>query len=109
MIDLQTLIPWDRDSFSRLRGGRGSLVIVEESPYTSGWGTEIAAYAGSLLFGELRAPVLRITCPDVPVPFGRELEQRYMPNPEYVTDQIDQLLATGRMPDPWWTGVGRSA
>ena len=80
-------------------------MIVEESPYTSGWGTEIAAYAGSLLFGELRAPVLRITCPDVPVPFGRELEQRYMPNPEYVTDQIDQLLATGRMPDPWWTGV----
>ena len=33
----------------------GRLVIVEESPYTSGWGTEISAYVSSRLFGELNA------------------------------------------------------
>jgi pyruvate dehydrogenase E1 component beta subunit len=108
VIDIQTLIPWDREGIISAARRTGRLVIVEESPYTSGWGTEIAAYVGARLFGELRAPVLRITCPDVPVPFGRELEQRYMPNPGYVIDQIDQLMATGRAPDPWWAEKGRS-
>ena len=109
VIDLQTLIPWDREGVISAVRRTGRLVIVEESPYTWGWGTEIAAYVGSRLFEELKAPVLRITCPDVPVPFGRELELRYMPNREYVTDQIDQLIATGRAPEPWWVGEARSA
>ncbi len=108
VIDLQTLIPWDREGVVSAVRRTGRLVIVEESPYTSGWGTEISSYVGSRLFGELRAPVLRVTCPDVPVPFGRELELRYMPNKEYVTEQIDQLMATGRVPDPWWVGEGSS-
>ena len=107
VIDLQTLIPWDREGVVSAVRRTGRLVIVEESPYTSGWGTEISAYIGSRLFGELRAPVVRITCPDTPVPFGRELELRYMPNREYVLDQIDQVMATGKAPEPWW--VGRSA
>ncbi len=106
VIDLQTLIPWDREAILAAVRRTGRLVIVEESPYTWGWGTEIASYVSSRLFGDLKAPVLRITCPDVPVPFGRELELRYMPNPEYVTDQIDQLMATGRLPEPWWVGEG---
>ena len=109
VIDLQTLIPWDREGVVSAVRRTGRLVIVEESPYTSGWGTEISSYVGARLFGELKAPVLRVTCPDVPVPFGRELELRYMPNQEYVTEQIDQLMATGRVPDPWWVGEGRSA
>ncbi len=109
VIDLQTLIPWDREGIMSAVRRTGRLVIVEESPYTSGWGTEISAYVSSRLFGELKAPVLRVTCPDVPVPFGRDLEQRYMPNSEYVTDQTDQLLATGRAPEPWWVGEGRTA
>lgn len=109
VIDLQTLIPWDREGVIEAVRRTGRLVIVEESPHTWGWGTEISAYVGSRLFSELRAPVLRITCPDVPVPFGRELELRYMPNREYVTDQIDQLMATGRVPEPWWAGIGRTA
>lgn len=109
VIDLQTLIPWDRDSVISAVERTGRLVIVEESPYTSGWGAEISAHVGSRLFGELKAPVLRVTCPDVPVPFGRELELRYMPNREYVTDQINRLLDTGRVPDPWWAGEGSSA
>ncbi len=109
VIDLQTLIPWDREGVISAVRRTGRLVIVEESPYTWGWGTDIAAHVSSRLFGELKAPVLRITCPDVPVPFGRELELRYLPNREYVTDQIDQLLATGRAPEPWWVGEGRTA
>jgi acetoin:2,6-dichlorophenolindophenol oxidoreductase subunit beta len=53
-------------------------------------------------FGDLKAPVLRVTAPDVPVPFGQELERRFLPSAEYVIQQVDALLAENRAPAPWW-------
>jgi pyruvate dehydrogenase E1 component beta subunit len=102
VIDLQTLIPWDRRAVLGSVGRTRRLVIVEENPYAGGWGADIAAEVSGRLFGELAAPVLRVTCPDVPVPFQRDLERDWSPGPEVVADQIDTLLATGRLPEPWW-------
>jgi pyruvate/2-oxoglutarate/acetoin dehydrogenase E1 component len=45
---------------------------------------------------------MRITAPDVHVPYGTELEQRYMPSQEYVAKQIDSFIATGVPPKTWW-------
>lgn len=102
LIDLRTLMPWDKATVLDSVRRTGRLVIVEENQYTGGWGTEIAAYVASTAFSDLKAPVLRITAPDVPVPYGRELEQRYLPSVEYVTAQIEAYLATGTVPAPWW-------
>jgi acetoin:2,6-dichlorophenolindophenol oxidoreductase subunit beta len=102
VIDLQTLIPWDRDAVMASVRRTGRLVIVEESPFSGGWGTEIAAWISSHAFGELTAPVLRVTCPDVPIPFARELEARYLPSAGYVAAQVTALLDTGRLPENWW-------
>ena len=46
------------------------LVVVEEAPYSGGWGTEITDYVGGELFGKLSAPPIRITTPDIPVPYS---------------------------------------
>ncbi len=102
IIDLMTLVPWDRRTIAESVRRTGRLVIVEESPYSGGWGTEISSYVGSAFFGTLKAPVLRITCPDVPVPYGKDLEQQFVPNPAYVVEQIDQFLASGKLVPPWW-------
>jgi pyruvate dehydrogenase E1 component beta subunit len=102
VIDLQTLIPWDRRTVLESVRRTGRLVIVEENPYSGGWGADIAAEVSAGLFGELAAPVLRVTCPDVPVPFQRDREREWSPGPEVVGAQIDALLATGRLPEPWW-------
>ncbi len=102
MIDLQTVVPWDRGTVLDSVRRTGRLVIVEESPYSGGWGADIAAEVSGRLFGELSAPVLRVTCPDVPVPFQKDLERSFTPGPEVVRDQVDALLATGRLPEPWW-------
>jgi len=75
---------------------------VEENSYAGGWGADIAAEVSGRLFGELAAPVLRVTCPDVPVPFQRDLERGWSPGPEDVGAQVAALLATGRLPEPWW-------
>ena len=105
VIDLRTLMPWDKATVLDSVRRTGRLVIVEENQYTGGWGTEVAAHIATAAFGDLKAPVLRITAPDVPVPYGRELEQRYLPSAEYVNTQIESLLDSGAVPTPWWEAL----
>jgi acetoin:2,6-dichlorophenolindophenol oxidoreductase subunit beta len=52
--------------------------------------------------------VLRITCPDAPVPHSEALERRFVPSPEYVAEQTSQLIETGRPPAPWWAREEKS-
>lgn len=102
VIDLQTLIPWDREAILESVGRTKRLAIVEENPASFGWGTDIASVVGAELFGTLEAPILRITCPDAPVPFPTDLEARYLPSSAYVASQVSELLETGRLPAHWW-------
>jgi pyruvate/2-oxoglutarate/acetoin dehydrogenase E1 component len=102
VIDLQTLVPWDRRTVTGSVGRTGRLVVVEEAPYSGGWGTEVTDHVGAELFGRLLAPPLRITTPDVPVPYSGALEARFLPSAAYVAAQVDELLSTGRRPQPWW-------
>ena len=104
--DLQTLQPWDTDAVLTSVRRTGRLAVVEECPYSGGWGADIVARAVSEVFGDLSAPPLRITAPDVHVPFGKELEQRYLPSAEYVAAQVGELLATGERPLHWWERDG---
>jgi pyruvate dehydrogenase E1 component beta subunit len=106
VIDLQSLIPWDRQAVLESVRKTGRLVTVEESPATAGWGTEIVSHVAAETFGELKAPVTRITCPDVPVPFAEDLERRFLPSAEYVAAQVSELVETNRRPSPWWEQEG---
>jgi len=106
IIDLRTLVPYDRQTVLESVSRTGRLVTVEENPLTGGWGGEITALVTGEIFGDLKAPPIRITCPDVHVPFGRELEQRYLPGPEYIATQVGTLLETGRRPPHWWEEAG---
>ena len=105
VIDLQTLAPWDRHTVFDSVGRTRRLVVVEESPWSSGWGTEIAAAVSSMLFGRLAAPVARVTCPDVPVPYAAELEARFVPSVDEVVYQATAVLDDVLAP-PWWVREG---
>ena len=102
VIDLRSLRPWDKAAVLESVRRTGRLAIAEENPLTGGWGTEIAAHVGSHAFDSLKAPVLRICCPDVPVPHNRSLEQRYLPSAEYIAAQVAALVQTGSLPPHWW-------
>jgi pyruvate/2-oxoglutarate/acetoin dehydrogenase E1 component len=102
VIDLRTLVPWDTQTVLQSVAKTGSLVVVEENPYTGGWGAHIVAHVVAHAFSDLRTPAHRITAPDVHVPFNIELERRYVPSSEYVLSQVTELLTTGRVPAPWW-------
>jgi acetoin:2,6-dichlorophenolindophenol oxidoreductase subunit beta len=105
VIDLRTIQPWDRDLVAASLAKTGKLVTVEENQFTGGWGSDIVSYVASQCYGDLSAPPLRVTAPDVHVPYGTVLEQRYLPGPDYVGEQVSALLKTGSTPSPWWEGV----
>jgi pyruvate dehydrogenase E1 component beta subunit len=102
LIDLATIIPWDRERVFESVQKTGRLVVVEEAPFSGGWGNEIVAATTSRLFGQLKAAPFRITSPDIPVPYSGPLETRYIPTKDDVARQLREVLATGKTPKTWW-------
>lgn len=106
VIDLRTMIPWDKDAVIQSVERTGRLITVEENPHNGGWGAGIVAEVVAHAYRRLKAPPLRITCPDVPVPYGRALEERYLPSEAYVVSQVSELIETAELPKHWWAGMG---
>lgn len=102
IIDLRTLQPWDRELVLSSVARTGRLVTVEENPMTGGWGAEVVSYISGRAHDCLRAAPFRISAPDVHVPYGTPLEQRFVPGPRYIAEQVNALLKTGSAPTPWW-------
>ena len=55
------------------------MVIADVGWKTYGMAAEIAAMASEEGFGTLKAPVCRVTLPDVPAPASAPLEKAYYP------------------------------
>jgi 2-oxoisovalerate dehydrogenase E1 component beta subunit len=86
VIDLRTLLPFDREAIERTVKKTGRVVIVHEAPKTGGFGAEIAAYISERLLFSLEAPVLRVTGYDTPFPFAHE--NLYMPNEKRILNAV---------------------
>jgi 2-oxoisovalerate dehydrogenase E1 component len=92
VIDLRTLMPWDRemvlDSVRRTR----RCLIVHEDLRTGGFGAEIAAVVADEAFLDLDAPVARVTMPDIPSPHHPRLLEWAVPSVERIRAEIDRLV-----------------
>lgn len=106
VVDLLTLAPWDVGLVMESVSRTGRLVVVEDAPLSGGWGSEIVARIVRDAFGGLTAAPFRITAPDVPVPFGKELEARFAPTAEEIHRQVGEHIRSGRTPQPWWVEGG---
>ncbi len=102
LLDLETILPWDRGSVLESVERTHRLIVVEENPGTGGWGADVVAHVVERGWDSLDAPPVRLTCPDVPVPFSTTLERRYLPSPQLVAAQIEALCSEGRALTPWW-------
>ncbi len=88
VIDLRTIVPWDRDCVLDSVRKTGRCVILHEAPRTGGFGGEIAATIAERAIDSLRAPILRVTGFDTPFPYA--LEHVYMPDPKRVLAAIER-------------------
>ena len=88
LIDLQTLVPWDRDAVVDSVSKTGRCVIVHEAPKTSGFGAEMAASVQERCFYSLEAPIERVTGWDTPFPHSTEWD--YMPGPNRIAEAIQR-------------------
>ena len=106
LIDLATVVPWDRQTLLTSVKKTGRLVVVEEAPESGGWGSEIVATVTSQLFSQLKAAPFRITTPDTPVPYSGILEARYVPTAFDVARQLKESLVSQQTPQTWWALEG---
>ena len=86
VLDLRTLSPLDEEAILASLARTGRLVVVHDAVGPYGPGAEIAALAATHGFGSLKAPVGRVTAPFAHVPFSRELEAAYFPQPAQVVE-----------------------
>ena len=92
VIDPRTLSPIDDDTIFESVRKTGRLIIVDESPPRCSIATDIAARVSEFTFGELKAPIKKITCPHTPVPLSPPLEQAYIPSVEEIVSTTKALL-----------------
>ncbi len=88
VIDPRTIVPLDRRAILESVATTGRLVIVDETHRSCGVASEIAAIVGEEALDALRAPICRVTVPDVPVPFSPALESQLEPTPEKIAAAI---------------------
>lgn len=92
ILDLRTLVPLDKEAIIKSIQKTGRLVILHEATRTGGFGGEIAALAADEAFSYLKAPVKRVTGPDIPVPFSPPLEQFYLPDENQLIEAVKSVL-----------------
>lgn len=93
VVDLRTLLPWDRETVAASVARTNKVVIAHEDNKTLGVGAEIAAFLVEELFEQLDGPIVRVAAADAPVPFAPSLEEAVIPGPQQLLDAIRQLAA----------------
>jgi 2-oxoisovalerate dehydrogenase E1 component beta subunit len=93
VIDLRTLLPFDRDAIFRSVEKTSRVLVVHEDIKTLGIGAELAATIVEERFQFLDAPVMRVTYPDTHPPFAQILEQSNLPNADKIASAIRTLVA----------------
>ena len=92
VIDLRTLRPLDVETLVASVRKTGRCVSVEEGWPQCGIGAEIAALMMEHAFDALRAPVLRVTGADVPMPYAARLEKLALPGAHDVVSAVMRVL-----------------
>ena len=93
LLDLRTVMPWDRGQVLESVSRTGRCFIVHEDTLTAGFGAEIAATVARDAFWVLDAPVERLAVDDVPMPYHPTLMDAVLPDAARIAAHIDALLS----------------
>jgi 2-oxoisovalerate dehydrogenase E1 component len=93
VVDLRTLVPYDEETVLASVKRTGRALIVHEAQQTVGFGAEVAARLADAAFPWLDAPIRRVTYPDRPVPYAKNLEKVLLPDKGKVVKAARELMA----------------
>jgi len=89
VIDLRTLMPFDREAIIESVKKTSKVIILHEATRTGGMAGELTAVINEEAFEYLDGPVTRVTSIDTPVPYAPPLETFFLP-------QVDDILKAAR-------------
>jgi 2-oxoisovalerate dehydrogenase E1 component beta subunit len=93
VLDLRTLCPLDEEAILKSVRKTSKVVLLQEATQSCGVLAEVSALLGEKAFEDLDGPIVRVTTPDVPIPFSPPLERAVLPQPDQVKEACRELLA----------------
>lgn len=91
IIDLRSLLPWDKECVLQSISKTGKVLLVTEDTYTGNIMSEIAATLQEEAFTFLDAPIMRVGSLDTAVPFSKTLEDNFLPK-QRIYDKLLELM-----------------
>lgn len=91
--DPRSLLPLDRDGLTASVAKTGRAVLFDDSARGCGFAAELSATLAERGFGDLKAPVKRVTRADVTIPFGQRIEDEVLPDRRRLERAIRAVLA----------------
>lgn len=92
IIDPRTISPLDMDTILKSSRKTKRVIVVDESYPRCGMAADISAQISEVTFGELLAPVTRITPPHSHIPFSAALEDAWIPNKTDVLAAVRKIM-----------------
>jgi len=93
VIDLRTLIPWDRETVLTSVKKTNRVLVLHEAARTGGFGGEIASQIAELVFEYLDAPPKRLGGADLPIAFSKSIEDDIYSAKGRLDGGIEELLS----------------
>ena len=91
IIDLNTLIPWDKELVFNSVKKTGKVLLLSEDTLINGFIGEISATISEEIFEYLDAPIVRVGSLDTPVPFSNNLERGFLSSSK-LKEKLDKLV-----------------
>ena len=91
IIDLNTLVPWDKELVFNSIKKTGKVLLLSEDTLINGFIGEISATISEEIFEHLDAPIIRVGSLDTPVPFSNNLEKGFLSSSR-LKEKLEKLL-----------------
>jgi pyruvate dehydrogenase E1 component beta subunit len=92
VVDPRSLVPLDRSTIIASVRKTGRLVVAEPAARTCGAAAEVAAVVAEEAFDALRCRIIRVTAPDIPIPFSPLLERGLYPDSRRIQAAVRATL-----------------
>lgn len=92
LIDPRTVVPLDSEAIFKSVRKTGRLIVVDEARDMCSAASHIAAICADQCFDALKAPIRRVTVPDVALPYSPPLEKALIPNEASISEAVRALL-----------------